>query len=338
MYDCTCSSGYVLSLSVSLSLSMYALYVSHTSHSGTHTGWVLSQPAVASVIIGVRLGKSDRSNSNKEIFRVSQELTKIHLDRIDAVRMKPIPGDCGDEYRKEPFLTATGDLSEHLEDANKALFELYKFNSSGTRIGSGTFWENKFAYSRAVRTSQGQIHVAGTTATHRNTSIGNKAFCGFLSQSKDEKSGYLLQPGVYVEGESEILYDLRDGSVRNDPYAQAVFTLDKIEGALYVLGATLKSVVRTRLIVSNVERDWHACALAHGERFRGLNPANTLIGAPLVGKEFSVEIEVDAVLDSDSRRRSSWLARVLFFTGVTLAGVTLGAVMRHTVFSTRRKR
>ena len=149
---------------------------------------------------------------------MSQELTQTHRDRIDAVQLKPIPGDCGDEYRKEPFLTATGDLSEHLEDANKELFNMYKFDSSSTRIGSGTFWENKFSYSRAVRTKHGQVHVAGTTATHRNTSIGNKAFCGWLSQTKDEKSGYLLQPGVYVEGESEVLYDLRDGIIRNDPY------------------------------------------------------------------------------------------------------------------------
>ncbi len=26
-----------------------------------------------------------------------------------------IPGDCGDEYRKPPFLTASGDLSHHLD-------------------------------------------------------------------------------------------------------------------------------------------------------------------------------------------------------------------------------
>ena len=54
-----------------------------------------------------------------------------------------------------------------------------------------------------------------------------------------------------------------------------------------------------------------------------------LVGAPLVGNEFAVEIEVDAVVDKPTRRRSSWLARVIFFTGVTLAGVTLGAVMRR---------
>ena len=30
-----------------------------------------------------------------------------------------VPGDCGDEYRKPPFLTATGDLSDHLEELPK---------------------------------------------------------------------------------------------------------------------------------------------------------------------------------------------------------------------------
>jgi len=74
-------------------------------------GWVLCQPSVASVIVGVRLGHSDRSESNKMIFRVSQELTQKHLDRIDSVQMNPILGDCGDEYRKPPFLTVSLSLS-----------------------------------------------------------------------------------------------------------------------------------------------------------------------------------------------------------------------------------
>ena len=30
-----------------------------------------------------------------------------------------IPGGCGDEYRKPPFLTASGDLSHHIEEIPK---------------------------------------------------------------------------------------------------------------------------------------------------------------------------------------------------------------------------
>jgi len=203
------------------------------------------------------------------------------------------------------------------------------------RIGSGTHWEKKFSYSRATRTSLGTIHVAGTTATHRNTSIGQKAFCTYLTQTKQEKTDVRIAPMIWVEGETETYYDERDNTHRNDPYAQTVFALDKIEGALYVLGASLKDVVRTRLIVRQLNRDWHSCALAHGERFRGLNPANTLIGGALVGDEYSVEIEVDAVLNE---QRASMLDRVLFFMGVTFVSVALGSMISKDSSSTKRRR
>ncbi len=37
-------------------------------------------------------------------------------------------------------------------------------------------------------------------------------------------------------------------------------------------------------------------ARAHGERFAGINPANTLVEARLVGEGYLVEIEAEAVL------------------------------------------
>jgi len=45
--------------------------------------------------------------------------------------------------------------------------------------------------------------------------------------------------------------------------------------------------------VRNIE-DWEATARAHGDRFRGINPANTLVQAALVGDEYLVEIEAEA--------------------------------------------
>jgi enamine deaminase RidA (YjgF/YER057c/UK114 family) len=53
--------------------------------------------------------------------------------------------------------------------------------------------------------------------------------------------------------------------------------------------------VRTRVYVRHV-RDWEAVARAHGERFGRIQPANTLIGAELVGDEYLVEIEADAII------------------------------------------
>jgi enamine deaminase RidA (YjgF/YER057c/UK114 family) len=82
----------------------------------------------------------------------------------------------------------------------------------------------------------------------------------------------------------------------NDAAAQTHFCIDKIAGALQSLGGTLEDVVRTRVFVANVERDWEAVARAHGERFGHILPANTMVQAPLIGDEYLVEIEAEADL------------------------------------------
>jgi enamine deaminase RidA (YjgF/YER057c/UK114 family) len=81
----------------------------------------------------------------------------------------------------------------------------------------------------------------------------------------------------------------------SDPAAQAHFVIDKIEGALRSLGGRLEDVVRTRVYVSRMEH-WEAVAGAHGERFRDILPANTLVRAELVGDEFLVEMEAEAIV------------------------------------------
>ena len=35
---------------------------------------------------------------------------------MPLTRLDPIPGDCGDEYRRAPFLTATGDVGGRFSD------------------------------------------------------------------------------------------------------------------------------------------------------------------------------------------------------------------------------
>jgi enamine deaminase RidA (YjgF/YER057c/UK114 family) len=81
----------------------------------------------------------------------------------------------------------------------------------------------------------------------------------------------------------------------DDPAAQARFILDKIEAAIRQLGGTLEDVVRTRVYVRDIA-DWEAVARVHGERFGAIRPANTLVEARLVGDEYLVEIEAEAVI------------------------------------------
>ena len=93
-----------------------------------------------------------------------------------------------------------------------------------------------------------------------------------------------------------------DGSVvgEDDPYAQTVFVIQKIERALQEAGASLKDVARTRIFVADVNQ-WKIVAKAHGEFFRDIRPSNTLVEVSnLVGEGYLVEIEVDAVIQDQS--------------------------------------
>jgi len=69
--------------------------------------------------------------------------------------------------------------------------------------------------------------------------------------------------------------------------------LDKIAGALQSFGGKLKDVIRTRIYIQQME-DWEVVARVHGEVFRKIQPANTMIRADIIGKEYVVEIEAEA--------------------------------------------
>ena len=214
------------------------------------TRYALEQPAVGAVIVGARLGEREHVVETAKLFDVSlDDESRAELD--DAVNaLQPIPGDSGDEYRRPPFLTASGDLSHHLREF-PAPYPVRVDERGRRRALSGTVWEDLAGFSRAVREGN-RVVVSGTTATHGSRCVGG-----------------------------------------TDAAAQAHFALDKIEGALESLGASLGDVVRTRVFVKRMS-DWEAVARAHGERFAGIQPANTLVQADLVGDEYLVEIEADA--------------------------------------------
>lgn len=176
------------------------------------TRWALDQPAVAAVIVGARPGEREHRRDNLRVF--SFALDDTDQDAIAAVtaRMRRIPGDCGDEYRRPPFLTAAGDLSNHL-DALPRPFEAEAVpgRDGRQRVGSGSVWEGIGGYSRAVRVGD-RIMVSGTTATHG--------------------AGELVCPG--------------------DVAGQTVYILDKIAAAVGALGGSMSDVVRTRIYLRDV--------------------------------------------------------------------------------------
>lgn len=66
--------------------------------------------------------------------------------------------------------------------------------------------------------------------------------------------------------------------------------------ALEQLGASLADVVRTRILLTRIE-DWRAVGEVHGEVFRDIRPANTVMQVVrFIDPDWLVEVEVDAVV------------------------------------------
>jgi aryl-alcohol dehydrogenase-like predicted oxidoreductase/enamine deaminase RidA (YjgF/YER057c/UK114 family) len=218
------------------------------------TRWVLEQPAVAAVIVGARLGEREHRADNLQLFSFALDDEDRALLNAAFVATTRIPGDCGDEYRRPPFLTASGDLSHHLAALPPVWpRQAVPGHPDRWRVDSGSVWEPLAGYARAVRSGR-RILVSGTTATHG--------------------SGRLVG--------------------RGDAAAQTVYILDKIAASITALGGKLEDVLRTRVYLSNVadwEAVSRVHGRYFGE-IRPANTL-LQVGA-LVGDGYLVEIEAEA--------------------------------------------
>jgi aryl-alcohol dehydrogenase-like predicted oxidoreductase/enamine deaminase RidA (YjgF/YER057c/UK114 family) len=184
------------------------------SISNVASRWVLEHETVAATIVGARIGENEHRGDNLNVFSFALDEEDHAALNAAFDNTRPIPGDCGDEYRKPPFLTASGDLSHHLD----AIPSIYTAQSvpgrpGRSRVSSGSIWEPIAGYSRAVRVGD-RILVSGTTATHGTNRC--------------------VAPG--------------------NAGAQATYIFDKIAASISALGGKMEDVVRTRIYLRDADQ------------------------------------------------------------------------------------
>ena len=85
----------------------------------------------------------------------------------------------------------------------------------------------------------------------------------------------------------------------DNPYEQTKFIITKIEKALITAGASLKDIVRTRIFTTDIAR-WEEIGQAHGEFFREIKPASTMVEVKaLINPAMLVEIEATVILQEN---------------------------------------
>ena len=184
------------------------------SISNVASRWVLGHQSVAATIVGARIGENEHRGDNLNVFSFALDAEDHAALNAAFAKTKPIPGDCGDEYRKPPFLTASGDLSHHLDGiASVYSAQPVPGRPGRLRVSSGSVWEPIAGYSRALRIDN-RIVVSGTTATHG--------------------ADRCVAPG--------------------NAGAQATYILDKIAASISALGGHMEDVIRTRIYLRDANQ------------------------------------------------------------------------------------
>jgi enamine deaminase RidA (YjgF/YER057c/UK114 family) len=131
-------------------------------------------------------------------------------------------------------------------------------NSSRQRVSSGSPYEPRLGISRAVAVRPGRV--------------------------------------IAVAGTAPLGPDGKTVAV-GDPAGQMRRCIEIVRTALEQLGASLSDVVRTRTLLTRIE-DWETVGQVHGEFFREIRPANTVMQVTrFIDPDWLVEIEVDAVVE-----------------------------------------
>ncbi len=172
---------------------------------------VLEQPAVAGVILGARPGERTHLADNQRLFDFALDgRSRAELAEAQA-GLDPIPGDCGDEYRRPPYLTASGDLHHHVTH--------FPAPYAARTTERGVELDPDAGFREAVRTGPG-IRIAGVTPAHRDRLIGGGSIRAQTHFALDRAEGALRS--LDAEMAHAVRVEARTHE-KDWPHVQAVF-------------------------------------------------------------------------------------------------------------------
>ena len=162
---------------------------------------VLEKPAVAGVIVGARPGERSHLEDNLRLFDFSLDAeSRAELTEAREA-LDPIPGDCGDEYRRPPYLTASGDLHHHVTH--------FPAPYAARKTRRGLELDPEAGFPEAIRTGN-SIRIAGVTATRAGRPIGGDGVGAQTHFALDRVEGALQSLDAELAGITRVTARARE--------------------------------------------------------------------------------------------------------------------------------
>ena len=176
-----------------------------TSIANVAVRYVLERPGVAGVIVGARPGVRSHVAENRRVFDFTLDRTSRRELLTARSALAPILGDCGDEYRHPPYLTASGDLHHHLTH--------FPAPFASRKTGRGLELDPAAGFREALRAGDA-TRITGVTPIHRGRLIGGSDLLAQTNFALDRVEGALQSLGASSTGGICVHVRTRDGNWR----------------------------------------------------------------------------------------------------------------------------
>ncbi len=105
-----------------------------------------------------------------------------------------------------------------------------------------------------------------------------------------------VRQGSFVHVSGTMAANEKGEKQGDNAYEETQYIIAKINTCLIEAGAKIEDVVRTRVYLTDITKA-EEVARAHGEIFRDVKPASTLVAVSgLIAPGFTVEIEADVII------------------------------------------